>query len=338
MSFLKDIEEKKVVLRKTELQQKESKPEEMIVKDESDYFRLIRETYFEEYYTQIEEFTFKSVIVPLTLEDIKTIYDAALEFESSKTSEMDMTGIAQKIDKGIEMIRTKTNSECQVFVRLSSRSPKDAIYHLPEFRALYGQYLDQFEDKDDIFSRLHAFYKASTSVLSISTGIAATELMRKSNRIQGDLKACLDNKEPMNMIIRQFVQFPVKNELRGFVYNGVFTALTQYNNLAYFPEQKKLKSEVEHKVKEMMEKFISAMEETLRSFIVDIVLDEDGKVWVVEVNPFGELAGSCLFGWSKDREVLMGEKPFEFRIVEEKPSLGYIKSEVDSRVLELMGL
>ena len=34
----------------------------------------------------------------------------------------------------------------------------------------------------------------------------------------------------------------------------------------------------------------------------------------------------------------MGEKPFEFRIVEEKPSLGYIKSEVDSRVLELMGL
>ena len=65
-----------------------------------------------------------------------------------------------------------------------------------------------------------------------------------------------------------------------------------------------MKSEVEHKVKEMMEKFISAMVKTLRSFIVDIVLDEDGKVWVVEVNPFGELAGSCLFGWSKDRLVL----------------------------------
>jgi len=175
-------------------------------------------------------------------------------------------------------------------------------------------------------------------VLSVSTGLAATELLRKSNRIQGDLEFCLNKGETMNMIIRQFVEFPVKNELRGFVYNGNFTALTQYNNLAYFPEQKKEKMVVEEKVKKMMERFISAMAGTLASFIVDIVLDNEGQVWVVEVNPFGELAGSCLFGWSKDREVLMGEEPFEFRIVEEKPSLGYIRSNIDSRVLELLKL
>ena len=105
----------------------------------------------------------------------------------------------------------------------------------------------------------------------------------------------------MNLVIREFVKFPVKNELRGFVYNGVFTALTQYNNLAYFPEQKKNKDEVEQKVKHLMKQFIDAMEDILSSFVVDIVLDEEGQVWVVEVNPFGELAGSCLFGWSKDR-------------------------------------
>ena len=38
------------------------------------------------------------------------------------------------------------------------------------------------------------------------------------------------------------------------------------------------------------------------------------------------------------RAVLMGERPFEFRIVEERPSLGFIKSEIDPRVLKLMGL
>ena len=54
-------------------------------------------------------------------------------------------------------------------------------------------------------------------------------------------------------------------------------------------------------MKEMMKKFICTMADTLTNFIVDIVLDEDGKVWVVEVNPFGELAGSCPFSWSKDR-------------------------------------
>ena len=61
----------------------------------------------------------------------------------------------------------------------------------------------------------------------VSTGLATCELLRKSNRIQGDLKTCLEREETMNLIIRQFVQFPVKNELRGFVYNGVFTVLTQ---------------------------------------------------------------------------------------------------------------
>ena len=74
----------------------------------------------------------------------------------------------------------------------------------------------------------------------------------------------------------------------------------------------------------------------MQNFIMDLVIDDQGKVWVVEINPFGELAGACLFSWSKDREVLMGQKPFEFRIVEEKPTIQYIKSEIDPRVLEVL--
>ena len=54
-------------------------------------------------------------------------------------------------------------------------------------------------------------------------------------------------------------------------------------------------------MKNFVEKFIVAMKTTLDSFVIDIVTDEKGKVWVIEVNPFGELAGSCLFHWSKDR-------------------------------------
>lgn len=338
MAFLKEIEQNKTVLRKTGGKWRESKLEEMIVKDEEDYYRLMKETYFEKYYEQIEDFTFKSVIMPLTLEDIKTMYDANMEFETSKKTELDMTNIAQKIDEGIDKIRKQTNSDCEVFVRLSSRSPKDAIYHLEEFPGLYKQKLQELENQEDLFSKLHAFYKASTGVMSVSSGVKATELMRKSSRIQGDLKVCLDAGETMNLVIREFVQFPVKNELRGFVHNGVFTALTQYNNLAFFPDHLGTKNVVEQKVKELMEQFIRAMKDVLKSFIVDIVLDNQGKAWVVEVNPFGELAGSCLFGWSKDREVLMGDKPFEFRIVEERPSLGFVRSELDPRVLEIIGL
>lgn len=92
----------------------------------------------------------------------------------------------------------------------------------------------------------------------------------------------------MNLVVRQFVKFPVKNELRGFIYKGNFTALTQYNNLAFFPEHIEEKDNVERKVKNFMENFIEVMKTTLESFVADIVLDSEGKVWIVEVNPFGK--------------------------------------------------
>ena len=34
----------------------------------------------------------------------------------------------------------------------------------------------------------------------------------------------------------------------------------------------------------------------------------------------------------------MGEKPFEFRIVDNPPSIGHIKSEIDPKVLDIMGV
>ena len=65
------------------------------------------------------------------------------------------------------------------------------------------------------------------------------------------------------------------------------------------------------------------------------MIDHQVRLWV---NPFGELAGSCLFRWKQDRAILKGEKPFEFRIVEEKPKLEFIKTELDPRVLKMINL
>ena len=161
-----------------------------------------------------------------------------------------------------------------------------------------------------------------------------TDLLRRSDRIQGDLQHCLDIAEPMNLIIREFVSFPVKNEFRGFIYKEKLTALTQYNNLAYFPQHLEIKSEMERKIKE----FVEGMKSVMENCILDLVIDDNGKVWVVEMNPFGELTGACLFSWSEDREILMGKKPFEFRIVEKKPTLQYIKSEIDPKVLKLINI
>ena len=91
---------------------------------------------------------------------------------------------------------------------------------MEEFPGLYNEKLEQFDDKNGIFAKLFAFYQASTEIMAISSGNEATNLLRLSERIQGDLEYCLKNSEPMNLIVREFVNFPVKNELRGFVYKG----------------------------------------------------------------------------------------------------------------------
>ena len=179
---------------------------------------------------------------------------------------------------------------------------------------------------------------ASVEVLAVSLGKDAVELMRRSARIQGDLEDSLKSGQPMNLIIREFVNFPVKSELRGFVYQGVFTALTQYNKLAYFPENIESKADIEEKVTSFVKVFIKAMESVLDSFVMDIVIDEAGKVWVVEVNLFGEVADPCLFHWDTDRAILMGKEPFQFRIVEATPSLSLVKSRVDPKVLAVLGI
>lgn len=37
-------------------------------------------------------------------------------------------------------------------------------------------------------------------------------------------------------------------------------------------------------------------------------------IWVVELNPLAEFAGTGMFTWEYDRDILLGKKPFEFRI------------------------
>merc|ERR1711990_431518 len=218
MSFLKQLEEKKNALKKAEVSRKENTgPQEMIMKETEDYYRMMKETYFEAYYDQIEDFTFKSVILPMTLEDTQALMDAYTMYMDGTDKEVDLSVVDAKIDKGIALIREKAKKDCKVFVRLSSRSPKDAIYHLESFPNLIREKLSTFANGgEDLYSKLHAFYMASTEIMAVSNGREATDLMRRSNRIQGDMEEAVKNSEPMNLIIREFVHFPVKNELRGF--------------------------------------------------------------------------------------------------------------------------
>lgn len=59
----------------------------------------------------------------------------------------------------------------------------------------------------------------------------------------------------------------------------------------------------------------------MNNYVLDLAMayprgeggDGDYKIWIVEVNPLAEFAGTGLFNWLEDWQIILGEKPFEFR-------------------------
>ena len=80
------------------------------------------------------------MILPLTLEEIKSIHDAYTAFISKNGSHVDLNSIASKIEEGIKLIREKTGNDCKVFTRLSSRSPKGGL--ISEKKSIWPKYPD----------------------------------------------------------------------------------------------------------------------------------------------------------------------------------------------------
>jgi len=267
--------------------------------------------------------------------------------------------LAQDIDTTkSEKLTTK-----YVFVRLSSRSPKDAaigdrgnkIYQQAKRKVtqIAEELNDTLLDQDSI--KLHALYITGTEALRVETGLQAVDLLVHSNRIQQDLEHFIQishanninttattttttTYKEFNVVVREFADFEVELEFRAFVYGRKVTAITQYNQFCYFPRVKKYKELISTTIcKFIEEELISKGINHLNNFVLDLILvsqtPQQGpysnlKVYVVEVNPFAEFAGEGLFSWTDEVDILKGRAPFEFRIVE-SPVKGAIKN-IDS--------
>eukprot|EP00455_Lapot_gusevi_P008997 TRINITY_DN13990_c0_g1_i4.p1 TRINITY_DN13990_c0_g1~~TRINITY_DN13990_c0_g1_i4.p1 ORF type:complete len:187 (+),score=35.58 TRINITY_DN13990_c0_g1_i4:88-648(+) len=156
-------------------------------------------------------------------------------------------------------------------------------------------------------------------------GEQGIQLLLMSDRIQDDLSHYISSRgEQMRLIVREFNQFDVELEFRGFVYNSRLTGLTQYNECVFFPNLVQRKEEVEQSIRSQFETVLMPLlNNHLTNYVVDFILisqtPQQGKysnlkLYVVEVNPFAEFAGGGMFSWTSDKAVLLGNRPFEFRV------------------------
>jgi hypothetical protein len=138
--------------------------------------------------------------------------------------------------------------------------------------------------------------------MKVGSVVECFELLSMSSRIVSDLVRAIKLKDEvwdLKIAIREFIDFDLKYEFRGF-YNKKLNGMTQYYTEIYFDYEKEEISKIGKEFVSFIEKISDLLPEKC---VIDFVMI-GSKIYVVELNPFTEQSGSMLFDWKKDEEVI----------------------------------
>ena len=205
-------------------------------------------------------------------------------------------------------------------------------------------------DDDQIMS---SFYRSSIKSLAVRNGAEAIELLCRSyERVFHDLNLAMLKQGEEDLEIQCTVRkwdhsIDPLWEFRMIVKDYVPSALTQYHKSVVIPRAKTYKSFLEKRILAEFEGIKDKLSTELRDYTIDfaVVLKdaslqnvpiEDGldreeeikedpvdRVFLIEINHEPPSAGTALFNFrdDEDRKILNGEKPFEFRVLENAQQL-----------------
>ena len=149
----------------------------------------------------------------------------------------------------------------------------------------------------------------------VQSGDEILKLFERSHRVVSDLQKATDAGKGSVIVLRQFTLCLPEDEFRCFVHQGKLTGISQYCYSLLFPTVVKNKAHIEELIRELFQSFPFPFE----SFVCDVVIVGNERAEIIEINPWIADTGALLFSWKdeRDRAVLGGKLPFEFRIREE---------------------
>lgn len=272
--------------------------------------------------------TFPTRVLNMSLEQgiaLRDLYQHRVN-QKAKLNEKAIVALSKLQNEIDHAIQEFGSDNTGVFVRLSTRSPKDALYYpgtdnYEQMVRLLRTRVNELQDDPDLTAREKAnqeliiFTETMTQALQVHSGKAAIDLLANSERILTDLNRALDfpNLWDMKLIVRLFQPVPYSMEFRGFVYNGKLTALSQYDPYIYFSELNNPR--IQRKIIDRIESFFYDQIKDripLEHYIVDFGIrnlnqKSETEVLVIEINSFEPSTGSGLFSWENDRDVLRGD-------------------------------
>jgi hypothetical protein len=266
----------------------------------------------ENWYDSVKEYTFETEFIEISSLEAEALI-AAYEDPNGKLGKytIEYKILLLHLEKTLDQF---IDSKIGAFIKLSSRSPKDAVFKLPHLPQLIQDAKKQ-GGMDKNLTITHIFHQA----LKVLNGKEAMFLLTNSQRIYHDLTSLLlesDKDHPFKLVlaVRKWIQIYPGFEFRGFVYQNKLNALTQYFETICVPELVKTKEFVQGRITTLFSK-IGPLLKKLDNYVIDFCMLKDGKIMLIELNHFSPTTGTALFS-KEDYNGLFRSGPLEFRIHE----------------------
>eukprot|EP01122_Echinamoeba_exundans_P015346 TRINITY_DN7238_c0_g1_i1.p1 TRINITY_DN7238_c0_g1~~TRINITY_DN7238_c0_g1_i1.p1 ORF type:complete len:359 (-),score=61.52 TRINITY_DN7238_c0_g1_i1:115-1164(-) len=276
------------------------------------------------WYEKLQDITFKTEFAPVYRFEAEAI---TCSYQRGKSKLTDAQKAAlEKLEGRLEKLIEKFPQGA--FVRLSTRSPKDAVLLSPKLYENLEKFIN--DETEDPNADTVAWYKAAVHTMKVTSGAEAVALLCSSGRSNTDLTAAIDaNKskdegedvelDDMHLIVREWTCVEPQMEFRGFCYKRKLRAVCQYFTSCYFPETVENKNEI---AKTLVKFFRKSIKDRIPfdNCVIDFAIMPDGPR-VVEFNPWYIRTGPVMFKWLDDIQLLKhgnpgGPEGLEFRIIE----------------------
>jgi hypothetical protein len=318
-----------VALRRVAAPTKAAGPGDGVAQEAAQNARL-RAVDIEAWYEALKDVTFRTEFVELSIEEARALVETYWTWKRSGADDGPLPPLLEALEKRVAAAMEALESPCGVFVKLSSRSPKDS--RLCQGRAL-GLVQERLRarraagltvDENDVTIAIMA---ASMEALRLESARAVLVCLLTSDRVcEDDLPLALSfpARWSQHLCLREWVTIAPSAELRAFVVGGRLTALTQYYVPVHFAELALQRARVVELVEALFASLAPRCPVHPPEYSMDVAVDvAGGRARVVELNPFGKPdglgTGTVLFDVRvpHDAAVLFGEAPFEFRIQEQ---------------------
>ncbi|XP_075868254.1 translation initiation factor eIF2 assembly protein isoform X3 [Nelusetta ayraudi] len=158
-------------------------------------------------------------------------------------------------------------------------------------------------------------------------------LFKSSDFITHDLTqpflVCSDQDSPdpvinYELVLRKWSELIPGGEFRCFVKENKLIAISQRDYTQYYQHILKQEEQLCQAVQDFFSQHVQYKFPD-EDFVFDVYRDSQGKVWLIDLNPFGEVTDSLLFSWE---ELTSGEAAQQQVRKKDGPAFRYTTSEV----------